>query len=391
MISIGWLLLIIPSSAVLGWLLRSRIQQSINIKRLSRFNSTYFRGLNYLLNEQPDKAIEVFLKIARLDSGVVETHLALGNLFRRRGEVDRAIRLHQDLIERDHLNEDQRTLALLELGEDYMRAGLLDRAEKLYGELVTLGTHTPSALRHLISITQQENDWHKAIDYALKLEQVTGESLRGMIAHYHCEIAESHLRNQDDERAYKRLSQALKIDPDCVRASIICGRNALEDNRFEEAIEHFSQVEKQDLDHIPDILDMLLKSYSLAGKELQARDYLEHNIISQYRGISPIIALAEIIDRNEGRQQAVDFMGDQLRKRPSVRGLDYLIGLNLAESDGTARDNLLILKDLTTQLLSDKPIYRCSNCGFGTKAINWLCPSCKQWNTVKPIYGVAGE
>ncbi len=390
MISASWLILLIPACLMTGWILRSRIQHRINLKRLNRYNTTYFRGLNYLLNEQPDKAIEVFLKIARLESGAVETHLALGNLFRRRGEVDRAIRLHQDLIEREQLSSEHRTLALLELGEDYMRAGLLDRAELLYGELVMLGKHTPAALRHLISITQQENDWHKAIDYAEKLEEVSGQSFKPTIAQYHCEIAEQHLAEDRISEASHRLNKALSIDPDCVRASIVMGRQALKDSQFDEAIQFFRRVEQQDLDHIPDILDMMLRSYTLAGREQEAREFLE-NIIVACQGISPVIALADIIDKCDGRQQAVAFMGDHLRKRPSVRGLDYLIGLNLGHSDGPARENLLILKDLTTQLLSDKPVYRCSNCGFGTKAINWLCPGCKQWNTVKPIYGVAGE
>ena len=181
-VGLFWLLL--PLAAGASWWAARRGIARVSGAQVDRLRSTYFRGLNYLLNEQPDKAIEVFLQIAEVDSNTIETHLALGNLFRRRGEVDRAIRVHQNLVARPTLNAEQKTSALLELGEDYMRAGLLDRAETLFTDLVGIDARAPSALRHLISIYQQERDWHKAIDHARRLEQATGESQGRMIAQY---------------------------------------------------------------------------------------------------------------------------------------------------------------------------------------------------------------
>jgi len=163
---VALLFFLLPIAAFSGWVLGRRRSERKSGARVSELSTSYFRGLNYLLNEQQDKAIEVFLKLADINRDTVETHLALGNLFRRRGEVDRAIRVHQNLIARPSLSQDEKTVALLELGEDYMRAGLLDRAETLFADLVAMDALAPSALKHLIAIYQHERDWDKAIDHA---------------------------------------------------------------------------------------------------------------------------------------------------------------------------------------------------------------------------------
>ncbi|MEM9305353.1 MAG: lipopolysaccharide assembly protein LapB [Pseudomonadota bacterium] len=386
-VGLFWLLL--PVAALSGWILRGQSSRTKEVRR-NQFTTNYFRGLNYLLNEQPDKAIEVFLKIAEVDSNTVETHLALGNLFRRRGEVDRAIRFHQNLISRSGLSPEQRTNALLELGEDYMRAGLLDRAEKLFTELIEIEAHTPNALRHLIAIYQQERDWHQAIEHAKRLQRNSGIDMTPVIAQFYCEMAQTSLHESDPETARTHLRRALRMDRNCVRASLIEGEIDQAEGSFDAATEAYGRVENQDLDYIPEILDPLLESYEQAGRSADGTDFLRR-IITKYRGISPVLALAERIEAAEGRRAAADFMGQQLKIRPSVRGLDYLIGLNLSDSKGEARENLLILRELTSKLLQGKPVYRCNNCGFGARSHHWQCPSCKTWNSVKPIHGVSGE
>lgn len=390
MIETAFLWLLLPVAAASGWYV-SRWDSERSTRRHSMdLRSSYFRGLNYLLNEQPDKAIEVFLKIAEVDSETVETHLALGNLFRRRGEVDRAIRIHQNLIARPSLNAEQRTQALLELGEDYMRAGLFDRAESLFSELIQIGSHTPSALRHLLAIYQQEKDWNQAIETARQLERINGKDIAAEIAQFHCELAEE-ARNQGDDKAARRyLHAALSKDPACVRANIILGRMARENNKHKQAIKYYQQVPEQDIEYLPEVLYPMLDCYRRLDRNAEATDYL-FDLIERYRGVSPMVALAGLLLEREGEQKAVGFLTEHLRQRPSVRGLDYLIGLNLAHSEGAAKDNMLILHDLTRKLLEDKAVYRCSNCGFGTRTIHWQCPSCKHWNTVKPIHGVSGE
>lgn len=185
-----WFFLFLPLAALSGWVIGRRGGQRHGDNQVSRLSSTYFRGLNYLLNEQPDKAIELFLHIAELDKETFETQVALGHLFRRRGEVDRAIRLHQGLVNRADLTDAQRVQALLALGEDYMKSGLLDRAETVFTELAQLDQRAPQALKHLIGIYQAERDWEKAIDNASRFEEVTGEPMGKLIGQFECELAE---------------------------------------------------------------------------------------------------------------------------------------------------------------------------------------------------------
>ena len=196
-----WFVLLLPLAALTGWVVGRRGGQRHGDTQVSRLSSTYFRGLNYLLNEQPDKAIELFLHIAELDKETFETQVALGHLFRRRGEVDRAIRLHQGLVQRNDLSDQQRVLALLALGEDYMKSGLLDRAETVFTDLARIDERAPQALKHLLGIYQAERDWERAIDNATRYEEVTGEPMGKLVAQFECELAERHRANGELDAA----------------------------------------------------------------------------------------------------------------------------------------------------------------------------------------------
>jgi len=387
-VGLFWLLL--PLAAAASWWFARRGIARVSGAQVDRLRSTYFRGLNYLLNEQPDKAIEVFLQIAEVDSNTIETHLALGNLFRRRGEVDRAIRVHQNLVARPTLNAEQKTSALLELGEDYMRAGLLDRAETLFTDLVGIDARAPSALRHLISIYQQERDWHKAIDHARRLEVATGESQGRMIAQYWCELAEHARSRKDADGARRFLAEAFACEANCVRGLIIAGRMAIDAGELPAAVRAFERVVEQDIEFVPEVLGPILSCYEKIGDVRRARDFLAA-LSERYEGISPVLALARLIESEEGERAAAEFLTVQLRVKPSVRGLMALIELTLKSATGEARDSLLVLNELTRKLLEGKAAYRCTRCGFGARAHHWQCPSCKSWGSVKPIHGVAGD
>jgi lipopolysaccharide biosynthesis regulator YciM len=384
-----WLLL--PIAAASGWLAALRsLRRDPAPRPTPPLRADYFKGINYLLNEQPDKAIEVFTKVLEVDRDTVETHLALGNLFRRRGEVDRAIRIHQNLVARETLSPQQRGDALLELGQDYMRAGLLDRAEGLFQEIVKARPFGARALGHLVDIYQQEKDWDKAADAALQLEELSGKPYGRVIAHFHCEQAEDQSREGRLEEALAAVQQALDISSQCVRASMLEGRLLERTGDFRGAIRAYKRVEQQDPDYLPEVIDPLTRCFAALGRPAEMGEFLAY-ILERFGGISPALALAEIKAAAEGRESAVRFLTDQLRRRPSVKGLDRLIDLSLAEVDGPARDYLLILKDLTHKLLENRPHYKCEHCGFSGRSLHWQCPSCKHWGRIKPIQGVAGE
>ncbi|KAG9613366.1 hypothetical protein KCV01_g1251, partial [Aureobasidium melanogenum] len=283
-----------------------------------------------------------------------------------------------------------KTVALLELGEDYMRAGLLDRAETLFSDLVAMDALAPSALRHLIAIYQHEREWHKAIDHARRLEAMTGEDESAMIAQFYCELAEQSRQHGARTEARDYVREAFACQADCVRAHMIAGRLSSEDDDMPAAIASYEAAIDADIAFVPEILPPLLNCYARSQRMDRAEDFLR-DIMQRYHGISPVLALTRLYEGRDGERTAIDFLTGQLRKRPSVRGLMALIDATMDKVSGEARENYLILRDLTRKLLEGQAMYRCSRCGFGAKAHHWQCPSCKNWGTVRPIHGVANE
>jgi len=383
-----WFML--PVAAAFGWFAASRSQGRAGSCSDSIRGSEYIKGLNYLLNEQQDMAIDVFIRMLEVNSDTVETHMALGNLFRKRGEVDSAIRIHQNLIERSSLSNEQRTDAVLELGQDYMKAGLFDRAEGLFKELIENNVHLSSALPLLLDIYQQEKDWENSIIIADQMGFVGDQPARSVIAQFYCELAENARAQEDIEAACRFLMDASKYNPHCARARLIRGNIALQKGEYQIALEAYEQVAERDIELLPEILDDMQTCHMHLGTVDSMIDYLRRSI-TRYAGISPVLALAEIMSHQQGNEQAAEFITAELGKRPSVRGLSRLLDLSLSRAEGVAHENLLILKNITDQLLENKPVYKCHDCGFCGKTLHWQCPGCKQWNTVKRIHGVEGE
>lgn len=380
---------LLPVAAASGWYAGRRGGAMQTGHRVRRLTNTYFRGLNYLLNEQPDKAIELFLQLAEADKDTVETQFSLGYLFRRRGEVDRAIRLHQGLIARSGLSEEQRKYAMLELGEDYMRAGLLDRAETLFSDLVQADVSVPQALRHLISIYQAERDWDKAIAHARSFEDATGEPMGVLIGQFQCELAEQARLQGDPQTARARIADAYAADSHSTRAGILEGQIELAAGNDTAAIRAFERVPRQNIDYLPEVLKPLLDAYARAHDAARARAFLAE-MVERFPGFSPVLALSRIVRDEEGVDAARKFVSRQLRQRPSIRGQSALIDLSL-DTPEEAQTTLGILKQVNEQLLVRSPSYRCARCGFGARAHHWQCPSCKNWGTIKPLYNLLGE
>ena len=383
-----WLLL--PLAAAAGWFSARSSKGKAGRCADSILGPEYIKGLNYLLNEQQDKAIDVFIRMLEVNSDTVETHLALGNLFRKRGEVDRAIRIHQNLAARPGLQDEQRMDALLELGQDYMKAGLFDRAEGLFRELNDNNVHLSSVLPLLLDIYQQEKDWQNAIVIAGQMGFVGEQSARAVIAQFCCELAENARATEDIDAALKYLDEAGKYHPHCARARLIRASIARQQGDCEAALKAYAQVVEMDIDLLPVVLDDMHACHAELGT-LPAMIGFLRNTIPKYAGISPVLKLADIVAEEQGEQMAAAFIAGELGLRPSVRGLSRFIDFSLAGSDGAARENLMILKNMTDQLLENKPVYACANCGFSGKTLHWNCPGCRQWNTIKPIHGVEAD
>lgn len=380
------LLLLLPVASASGWYMGRKSQQTESSFKKA-FHRDYFLGLNYLINEQPDKAVDILIKLLAVDRDTIETHLALGSLFRRRGEVDRAIRIHQNLITRPQLEQNQRNQALHELAQDYLRAGVLDQAERLFLELVNKNQEVLSSLRFLLSIYQQQKDWSQAIKIAKRLQNNIGEGMHACIAHYYCELAE---QNNESQQANAYLKKALDVDPNCVRASLAFAELEIRLGNYAMAIKHYKEVPHQDPDYLSETIVPLRFCYEKLGQEEEFINYLWSHLQQNPR-TALVVAISEYVKKQQGNRAAINFIAEQIRKSPSLTGLNRLIELYLTISAGDAKDKLLLLKDLVTTLIADKPTYRCTECGFSASNIYWHCPGCKHWSTMRPIYGVAGK
>jgi lipopolysaccharide biosynthesis regulator YciM len=382
-------LALIPAAIWAGWVMAKNTTRRSERKRNRNFSNRYFQGLNYLLDEQPDKAIAVFIEMAEVTADTIETHLALGSLFRRRGEVERAIRVHQNIISKPGLDERQKTRALLELGEDYMRAGLFDRAENLFNELIERESYAPSALRHLLDIYQQEKDWEKALQQAQQLEAVSDEKMGLVMAHFCCEMAETDISENNPAAARKHLRQARRYFPESIRARLILARIAQQQEMYDEALAVYEEIAEMDMEYIHEILVAYLDSAEKADEFPRALASMQ-KWTESYDGISLLISMTKVIREEQGLEGATHYLADALTRRPSVKGLDYLIELKL-EGGPQSDSGDEILRAVAQKLLVRQPSYRCTNCGYAGHSHHWQCPSCKSWSTTHIIRGVLGE
>lgn len=383
------LFLLLPVAAFSGWFIgiSQRRKKSGNDPDCISLSQDYFKGLNYLLNEQADKALEVFVQMSELDSETVELHFALASLFARRGEVDRAIRIHQNLIARPVLSQHDRNRALYELAKDYMRAGLLDRAESLFGELADDATFGLDSRRQLLDVYQQEKEWDKAIQIARRLDTVKGQSLAPVLAHFFCEQAEEALSRSDSALAMRLLKRAFNEDRDSVRATLTEARLHLLNKNARAAIKSLKRVEKQNSEFLPLILEPMRQAYELQDNSKGFLEYLRQ--LPDDGSLSPILRLSEQIQIQEGEAGAIRLLSQILRRRPSLRLVRKML---YYYAQGQSDKNELNLAVATLdKFLEDKPFYHCENCGFQLRTMQWQCPSCKQWGRVKPIHGIEGD
>ncbi len=372
-----WWLLGFPLFFGLGWMAaRIDIKQIVSESRA--LPRSYFKGLNFLLNEQPDKAIEAFIEVVKVDPETLDLHFALGSLFRRRGEYDRAIRMHQNLLERADLGADQKLQAQMELGQDYLKAGILDRAEEAFSRLEKTN-QTVVARRFLLQIYEQEKDWPRAIEMT-KLVETDPRAL----AQYYCELAASETASSRPDAARRYLSQALDENRKCVRASLQLGDLDKNEARLDEAIEHWKRIESQDPAYLALVAQRLGEAYRGAGR---AEDGLR--LLAGYLERYPSLDLLDTVFQQtleaKGADAAYAMVRDELRRNPTLLGLDRLLEAQIiAASSPDKRRDLELVRNLVHGHTRRLARYRCESCGFKARAFHWHCPACGGWETYPP-------
>jgi lipopolysaccharide biosynthesis regulator YciM len=379
MVELFWLLL--PVAAFSGWWV-ARYGGDRRQKRASALSADYYRGLNFLLNEEQDKALEVFMRLVEVDSETIETHLALGGLFRRRGEVDRAIRIHQNLLARPSLDQLQRSVALLELAKDYMHAGLLDRAEALFKDLVRQRAQLKESLEHLLDLYQRENEWQAAIDVARELSTMSGESLKPVIAHCYCEIGLQGKKNGAIDKAIVALKSATTEDPRSVRPNILLGHIYFEDGQHQAAYRYYLRIFEQDEEFIPEILDRVIECVEKGIPAPEFENYVR--ILSKDQKRSMLIpGLAKYVFITQGFEPALEYINEQLKRSPTLRSLkEWVVLEKLGQREQHAQLSIVI--EALRKVLQQMPGYQCRQCGYASTVLSWQCPGCQYWSTIKP-------
>lgn len=376
-----WWLLALPAFFSLGWV-AARIDLKHLLRESRALPRSYFRGLNFLLNEEPDKAIEAFLEAAKVDPETIELHFALGNLFRRRGETDRAIRVHQNLVEREGLSQEQRLHALSELGMDYLKAGLLDRAEDLFVKL--RGTsRDEEALKSLLEIYQQEKEWQKAIAIAEAMPNHTDHLWQRAIAEFHCELASSELLHGRGGSAREHLESALAVNRKCVRATILLGDLALAESRLDDAIDAWTRVEQQNPVYLSLVADKLMAAHRQIGRAEHGGQLLR-GYLERHSSLDLLDAAFQAELANGGPEPAYALVREELRRNPTLLGLDKLLEAQVLVAPPERRADLELVKNLIHAHTRRVARYRCDNCGFKARQFHWRCPGCGGWETYPP-------
>ncbi|QEL65657.1 lipopolysaccharide assembly protein B [Oryzomicrobium terrae] len=373
-----WQLLLFPLFFGLGWL-AARVDIKQVVRESRSLPASYFKGLNFLLNEEPDKAIDAFNEVVRVAPETIELHFALGSLFRRRGELERAIRLHQSLVDREYLPADVACQALSELGQDYMKAGLLDRAEEVFTRL--RGTaRDEEARRALLEIFQLEKDWERAIQIAGEMPGLVSQK---EVAHYHCELAERDMANSRWEDARAHLETALTLDRACVRATLLCGDLLAREGKDADAITLWQRVENQNPVYLALAAPRLMSAYQRQGLVADGL-HLLRGYQERYPSLDLLDHVFRFVLEHEGVASARALARDELQRNPTLLGLDRFLEARLQELDAQARADAELMKSVVSAHTRRHARNRCTACGFKARQHYWRCPACGGWETYPP-------
>ncbi len=381
-----WWLLVLPLFFSLGWL-AARIDLKQLLAESTALPAAYFKGLNFLITNQQDKAIEAFSEAVQANTDSLELHFALGSLFRKRGEVDRAIHLHLNLLAKKELEPQQKLAVTAELAQDYLKAGLLDRAEELF-ESLNDDRYRQSALRALLEIYVREREWLRAIKAATELERLSGIPFRIEIAHYYCEIAVSSKLANDLHTARFELEQALNANKNCVRANILLGDLELDSEDDQAAISTWKRIEFQKPEYLGLIAPKLINSYRALNQTAKGLALLQ-TYLQTYKLSSLLNVLFEATLAEKGAESAAKLARNELIRKPSLNTLDQLLQARaIVESnhkqspEKSSTDDTQLMQQAVRHAIGNKTAYYCEQCGFKAKYHHWQCPACNAWETL---------
>lgn len=359
------------------------------------FSRDYFVGLNYLVNDEPDDAIDIFIRSLEIDSSSLEAHLALGALLRRRGKVDKSISVYQSLLARPRLDERQVNEIKVELTRSYIASGLLDRAERLLEQLQqTHGEFRQTGLSLAMNVFQIERDWENGVKAAEELIRMCPARDRAqyqlIASHFYCEIAEEQIESKEYKAARQSLKKAYQMSRSNARVSFLTGQVEMQLGDYKDAIKALARIQHQDPDYFPDAYGLLLECYQQLNSGKQLERFVESSL-EEEPSAGILLNISEHITERDGSREALRFLMQHIKQKPSLVLMSRALRLLGEESDEEQRELHLLFHHVIEDFLQQNAMYRCGNCGFEGKYLHWQCPGCASWGTVRPVKGIAGE
>jgi lipopolysaccharide assembly protein B len=388
-----WWLLVLPLFFTLGWI-TARVDIKHLISESTTLPAAYFKGLNFLISDQHNKAVDAFSEAMQANTDSLELHFALGSLFRRTGETDRAINMHLNLLDKKELTPNQKNAVKAELAQDYLKAGLYDRAEELFKGLDDTRYRQP-ALHSLQEIYVREREWTRAIETATELERLSGVPFRREIAQYYCELAMNDIIAQKQDAARNHLHEALDANKNCVRANVLLGDLEASTGAHQAAISHWKRIEFQQPEYLGLIAGKMLKSYRANDQLNQGLAQL-NSYLETYKLPSLMSTLYEATLAEEGAEKAAKLARNELIRQPSLTTLDQLLQAR-AMADETKKQSsnqdIQLMQQTVRNAIGNRTAYHCDQCGFRAKQHHWQCPACNAWESLpaEPSEAVSRE
>ena len=388
---LGLLFLLLPVAMGYGWFMgRNSVKQNDHSAK-QELSIKYSTGLNYLFSNQQDKAIDYLLEALKVEDDTVEAHFAMANLFRRRGELDRALKVHEHLVRQKHLPNSAKQQAVFELAKDFLSAGLYDRAEDMFHKLLKSKIYGLKSLTSLMQIYQSTKDWNQGIGLKKAIAKTRDTKLLHTLANFYCELATIALEKDEFIEVIELLDSALSHDPNSSRANWLMAQIYENHQQYNEACQCYKAIYEQDKEFFPDVIEKMFICYQALDAEKEFFQFIR-KVYEETGSTSALIKYLTHIEQAKGGNHAKTFILTALKRRPTIRGFKHFVKMQMGDSQSeNTSDNLEVITELVSSYLNVKHRYSCRTCGFNSSTHYWSCPSCHDWEQLKPIRGLDGE
>ncbi len=385
------LFLLLPVAMAYGWFMgRNSIKQNQQTAKQD-LSIKYSTGLNYLLSNQQDKAIDSLLDALKVEDDSVEAHFAMANLFRKRGELDRALKVHEHLVRLNHLPTKDKQQAVFELGKDFLSAGLYDRAETMFTKLLKSKNYGLKSLTYLLKIFQSTKDWQQGINHKKLIVKFNDKRLLHTLANFYCELATIAFEQDEFIEVIELLEQALFLDPNSCRANWLMAKIYENHQQCELAAKCYQAIYHQDNEFFPDVIEPMLACFTRLDALEEFYQFIK-KVYDETASSGELICYLSHVEQKYGKKKALEFILSALKRRPTIRGFEHFVNMQMAISDSEVSNTSLdLIKELISEYLKVKHRYSCRTCGFNSSTHYWSCPSCHEWEQLKPVRGLEGE